>query len=339
MSELKEISIEQVKEILKDNYKIEEIQNVKKIQEGASSECFYIKAKEKEYIFKDIEMIFMNHPESEGEINEVLLRQGIPVSKFYKTVNGEYLVNYLGHTCHLQSFEKGEILKPNTAPKWFLKESAQMLGKIHKALEEIPALAQGIGKDFFRFINPESARESYNKSLKLAIEYNDLQNQEDLKYRIKLLDKIKDMKPDISKFTCKNTHGDYFISQILCDANSINAVIDFTSACVHPVSWEIIRSYSYADPKCINGELNIENLKVYIKNYLEYSELNEYDIRMMGYLYFYQLAVCDYFSQYYESNNTNRKVLLHYAHWSTLLCKWLDENIENLTQRLVAEFF
>lgn len=162
--------------------------------------------------------------------------------------------------------------------------------------------------------------------------------QEDLKYRIKLLDKIKHIKFDMTKFTYKNTHGDYFISQILCGDNSINGIIDFTSACVHPACWEIIRCYSYADTKCINGEIDVENLKSYIRNYLEYGYLNKYDIKMMAYLYFYQLTVSDYFSQYYESINTNRNVLLDYAHWSTLLCKWFEKNIEDLIESLIYEF-
>ncbi|MCD2348576.1 hypothetical protein LQK79_18080 [Clostridium guangxiense] len=87
----------------------------------------------------------------------------------------------------------------NTAPQWFMEESAVILGKIHKALEGISPLSE--------------------------------QNIIDLEYRIKLLDKVKDIKLNIDKFTYKNTHGDYFISQILCGEDSINAVIDFTSAC------------------------------------------------------------------------------------------------------------
>lgn len=47
-------------------------------------------------------MIFMNHPDKEPLINEVLLKNRIPVSKFYKTKEGKYLGEYLGHTFHLQ---------------------------------------------------------------------------------------------------------------------------------------------------------------------------------------------------------------------------------------------
>lgn len=324
----------EIGEIVRENYDIGNIKEINEILEGASSECFHIITEEHEYLFKDIEKTFMNHPHKEPLINSVLLEQGIPVSEFYKTENGEYLLEYLGHTFHLQSFIRGEILKVNTAPKWFMKESAEALGKIHKGLEVIPTLSSGIGKAFFSFITPEAAKVSYEKSLAIAIKYDEKQNIIDLKYRIELLDKIKNIKLDMDRFTYKNTHGDYFISQVICGEKSINGIIDFTSACVHPASWEIIRSYSYADPKCIEGKVDSNNLIEYVENYMKYSELSIYDIEMMGYLYYYQLGVCDYFSQYYESNNSNKQVLFNYAHWSTMLCRWFEENIDELTRQL-----
>ena len=331
-------SQEKLKHLIEYNYEIGTIKEIKIILEGASSECFHIITESDEYLFKDIEMIFMNHPYEEPIINNVLLENGVPVSKFYKTKDGKYLLEHLGHTFHLQSFIKGEILKPNTAPLWFMVESAAMLGKIHKSLESIPMLSQGIGVEFFKFANTVNAKASYEKSLEMALKNNEKQNVIDLRYRIKLLEKIKNIKLEMDKFTVKNTHGDYFISQILCGEDSINAVIDFTANCVHPACWELIRSYSYADPKCVNGEIDFNNLNEYICNYMKYSKLNEYDIKMMAYLYYYQLTVCDYFSQYYESDNSNKKVLCDYAHWSTLLCRWFEENVEELSRKLVESF-
>lgn len=330
--------ISEIGEIIEKNYDIGIIKEITPILEGASSECFHIITEDREYLFKDIDMIFMNHPDKEPLINNLLSKNGIPVSEFYKTNNGEYLLEYSGHTFHLQSFIKGKILEVNTAPEWFMKESAEMLGKIHKALEEFPSLTSGIGKEFFNFITPETSKISYEKSLDKALKHGEKQNIIDLKYRIGLLDKIKNIELEMDRFTYKNTHGDYFISQIICGDNCINSVIDFTSACIHPACWELIRSYSYADPKCINGKIDYDNLVKYIKDYMKYSNLNTYDIKMMAYLYYYQLAVCDYFNQYYESNNSNKNVLCHYAHWSTMLCRWFEENIEELTDKLEKEF-
>ncbi|AKN33859.1 aminoglycoside phosphotransferase [Clostridium carboxidivorans P7] len=331
-------TISEIGQIIEKNYDVGIIKNINPILEGASSECFHIITENGDYIFKDIEMIFMNHPDKEPLINNMLSENEVPVSEFYKTRNGEYLLEYQGHIFHLQSFIKGKILEVNTAPEWFMKESAEMLGKIHKALEGISSLSSGIGKEFFNFITPKAAKISYEKSLNIALKHGENQNVIDLKYRISLLDKIKSIKLQMDRFTYKNTHGDYFISQIICGENCINAIIDFTSACVHPACFELIRSYSYADPKCIDGKIDYDNLVKYIKDYTKYSKLSTYDIKMMAYLYYYQLAVCDYFSQYYESNNSNKSVLCHYAHWSTMLCRWFEENIEELTDKLKKEF-
>jgi len=59
---------------------------------------------------------------------------------------------------------------------------------------------------------------------------------------------------------------------------------------------------------------------------------------MMPYLYYCQLAVSDYFSQYYESNNSNKNILCHYVHWSTMLFRWLEKNVEELSGKLEREF-
>lgn len=68
----------------------------------------------------------------------------------------------------------------NTAPQWFMEESAVILGKIHKALEGISPLSEGIGENFFEFVNVDSARESYEKSLEMAVKNNEMQNIIDL---------------------------------------------------------------------------------------------------------------------------------------------------------------
>ena len=134
----------------------------------------------------------------------------------------------------LQNFIEGEILQVNTAPNWFMKESAKILGEIHNGLSDLHSLDKGSSKGFFMLVNPKSALESYKKSLKITKERNEVVAVDDLTYRIKLLNKLKNIDLDMEKFTYKNTHGDYFISQIICKGNRINGVIDFTSACIHP---------------------------------------------------------------------------------------------------------
>lgn len=173
------------------------------------------------------------------------------------------------------------------------------------------------------------------ETLKIAEAKNDENIIKDIEYRISLLKSINKVDIEMNKLTCKNTHGDYSINQTICGQNSINGIIDFTSACIHPICWEVIRSYSIADSECADGNINVENLKRYIEKFLEYGKLNNYDLKLMPYLYFYQLLFPDYYRQYYLSDNPNRQLLIDNANFSTKLCKWFELNIDNLSDELI----
>ena len=135
---------------------------------------------------------------------------------------------------------------------------------------------------------------------------------------------------DFNKFSMKNTHGDYSINQIICQNKKINAVIDFTSACIHPIAWEVVRSYSLADSEGADGSIRVDKLKKYIQMYLKNEELNNYDLENMIYIFFYQSILSDYFSEYYRSKFKNRKILLSNAIHTYNQCIWLDKNIEKI---------
>lgn len=139
-----------------------------------------------------------------------------------------------GRVFHVQKFIEGKVYKPNSAPDWLMKESAEMLGKIHTALKDYEGLNVGIGNDFFKYMTPENALRSYENSLSIARENGDSEIEADLLYRIGLMKKFPKYRFEIDKLTCVNTHGDYFISQLICGEDRINAVIDWTTACVHP---------------------------------------------------------------------------------------------------------
>lgn len=89
-----------------------------------------------------------------------------------------------------------------------------------------------------------------------------------------------------------------------------------------------LRSYSLADEKCKNGELDTENFKKYLELYLKYGSINDYDIEIMPSLYMYQNLVCDYFYQYYHSKYKNKNILLENAIFTYKQCKALSDIIE-----------
>lgn len=215
-----------------------------------------------------------------------------------------------------------------------MKESAEMLGKIHTALKDYEGLNVGIGNDFFKYMTPENALRSYENSLSIARENGDSEIEADLLYRIGLMKKFPKYRFEIDKLTCVNTHGDYFISQLICGEDRINAVIDWTTACVHPAVWEIVRSYVYAAPECADGFINAENLAEYFREYLRFSSLNECDLKSAAEIFYYQISVCDYYGQYYSSAADNREIYLHQAVFSTRLMKWFERHICEITERI-----
>ena len=141
---------------------------------------------------------------------------------------------------------------------------------------------------------------------------------------------------DMSKLTVMNTHGDYSVLQFIYEDGKINAIIDFVSDCRMPIVWEIIRSYSYIDPKAKEGKIDIDNLVQYVKTFTNYVKLNEYDFKFMSYLYLVQLLASTFGYKQYIADNSKTS-LLDFAFFRTRLCKYLFENAEKITKTLMEE--
>ena len=84
--------------------------------------------------------------------------------------------------------------------------------------------------------------------------------------------KIAENRQDFSGLTFVNSHGDYSVLQLIFDPvdDRKMTVIDFAAASRLPAVWEIIRSYSYADPACAQGTLSFDSLIPYVQSYLRF---------------------------------------------------------------------
>lgn len=322
--------------LLKSFYGLE-VLDIQKSAVGAGSDTYFVTCTDGKYVVKYPASSEINHPESEPKLCEYLLRKGIPACQFLQNKDGNFLTNdETGKQFHVQRFIEGKVYDLNTAPGWLLTESAQMLGKIHAALKEYPGLPTGIGAEFFKFMTPENALKSYRRSREIAERSHDTEIIADLDYRIGLMQRFPAYNLDLNNLTRCATHGDFFISQIICGKQKINAVIDWTTACVHPVVWEIVRSYVYAAPPCKEGAIDMDEFLNYMDEYCKFAPLNEYDFRCMAQLFYYQIAVCDYYGQYFVSAADNRHIYLHQAVFSTKLLRWFEHNEEVLTAKLCA---
>lgn len=322
-------SFSEIEKIILYNYNIDKLIGMSQMNNGIGSNSYYILCDKGEFIFKDIEQNHMNYPENEDIILKTLKEDGIPAPHIYRTVSDQSVICEGNKKYHMQTFVDGIIYRHNTAPEWLLFQSAELLGKIQSSMSKLPSLPLGLSQGFLEYLTPETAVTNHINTLKLAVDNGDTAIVQILQEKIKLIERYKDLTFDFDKMTCRNTHGDYSINQIICGKDKINAVIDFTSACIHPMCWEVIRSYSLADEKCKSGEFDIENFKKYLEYFFKYGSLNDYDIKIMPSFYLYQNLVCDYFYQYYHLNYKNKHILLENAMCFHEQCKFLSKNIEN----------
>ncbi|MBO5353533.1 MAG: phosphotransferase [Lachnospiraceae bacterium] len=323
-----------IEQVLLEQYGLT-VTALEKSSVGAGSDTWFATCKDGRYVVKYPSVSDINHPEQEPELCEYLLENGIPVCQFVKNKQGELVsVDGQGRIFHVQKYIEGDMYDWHEAPEWLLMESAGLLGKIHTTLKNYHGLPMGIGEGFFQYMTPEHAQESYHRSLEAAKKEKDVEAVADLLYRIELMQRFPVYCFDMKRLTCQSTHGDYFISQLLCGENKINAVIDWTTACVHPVVWEIVRSYVYAAPSCKDGQIDIGEFVCYVGEYCRYASLTEYDLLNMVDLFYYQIAVCDYYGQYYGTDADNRYIYLQQAKFSTRLLRWLEKNGEELTRKI-----
>lgn len=322
-----------IKQLIRLHYGIE-VSEIKKLTVGAGSNTYFIVTDSGKYILKNANVNEANNPQNEPPLCEYLLAKGLPVSEFIKDISGSYIATHDNNMYHMQKFVEGTSYDWNQAPPWLLSESARTLGKIHMALADYPRLPTGIGEGFFRHMTPKTALRSYERSYRHAMQINDISSADDITFRIELMKRFPAMDIQSGKLTRKNTHGDFFISQLICGENRINAVIDWTTACVHPVVWELMRSYVYAAPECRNGEIDPAAFTDYVKEYLKFAELTKTDVKMMPYVFYYQISVCDYYNQYYQSAADNREIYLKQAVLSTKLMKWFDKNAGDFSELL-----
>lgn len=305
---------------------------------GVGGETYFINSGSESYVLKQIEENEMNNAEAEAALCVYLRKHNIPACRFIPTKTGELTVREGNQTYHLQEFFPGTTYPLNGAPDSLLPAQAELLGDIHTALLDYPSLPIGIGESFFHHMTPEQAYSSYLQSRDIARKLNDGASEAELNYRLELVQRHTKQSFDLSDLTCVNTHGDYGINQLIVDPATISiaAVIDWTSACVHPAIWELIRSFVYASPCCAEGSVDTAGFILYASAYLSRFSLTRADVAAIGELFFRQLLVADYYHQYYASTALNRELFLHQARFSTALLRWFDEHMEEFTRELLA---
>ena len=331
---VKQLEFEQLRMRIYKLYDIE-IETMEPSENGAGALTYFVKADDKQFVVKYSIDNEMNNPDVEITVCERLLNKGIPVCRFIPNKQGKMIsMDENGRRFTIQQFYEGITYGYNEAPVNLQAQSASFLAKIHNAMKDIENIPVGIGAEFFTYRKPEYMKGAYVSTLQQAMENNDTEIAKNIRSNMRIIDAMPDYQFDINRFSCGNTHGDYMISQLIWKNEKINGIIDWTCTCKHPYVWEIVRSYVFMAPEVKQGEIDIESLIHYISVYMESGTLNAYDIENAGNLFFYFLAVCNFYGQYYDLILKNSYIYLQQANMASQLLVWFENHIDELNEKL-----
>jgi Ser/Thr protein kinase RdoA (MazF antagonist) len=320
-------------QLIQQNFNIEII-NIEIITDHSSnndSKVYLVESATEKYALK--EMAPEDKLEDEGNLMSHLIDQGIKVPKIYHTIDGNHLFVDNGLQYILYEFIEGTIFDLNTAPDWFLIKSAQTLGQIHSALNDYKHLPIEIGPEIFLEEELASEEQFIKDRLEQAAENNDVSLVAALNERLRHMKRISQFKFDCDKFTYVNTHGDFYINQVIVKDKEF-VVIDWTQFGRNPACFEVIISYAYAAPECKNGAIDIAKFKPYLDGYLKYApyKLTHYDLKMMPYLLYHHCAFWSFAPPYDDLPEEYKKI----ASLTDNLANWLYDNVDNLSRDLCA---
>ena len=316
-----------LRELISANYDIQ-ITDINLLDQYFGTEIYLLRASDKRYIVKKLPPMVPNL-EREEPLTRYLAQNGIPVARVLLTNNGEGCVKTEETQFHVQEFVNGKTFRVNTAPQWLKNESARLLGNIHLVLKNYGEMDVNFDKDFFTPSSAINNKQIYEQQLAAAVEEKKLLSASALEERIKHLERISSFAVETDKLTYTNSHGDFYIGQLIVNGRQV-AVIDWTGACKLPAALEVMMSYVFAAPECANGEINRDGSKRYIDQYSAYSMLNDYDIKIMPYLFYYQQIMCHYPPPYDGIPETYKPV----CELINRFTKWLYENAEGLENSL-----
>lgn len=326
-----------IRKIMKENYKIE-ISKIEKIDRGTAN-IYKIQSKEKKYILKE----FSQGRTEESVIKETniinyLKERNIKVPIYIKTIEGKFYTKYNDRIIIVQEYIEGYTMENNTGNYEKTIESATILGKMTKALINYKGLSEdGIIEKWF---SKESLEKGIEKLTDLKYKINNDNPyksifEKDIEDKINMSkDLIESFNFDIiSKLSIMNSHGDYSVQQLIYNDKVGTTVIDFETAKKLPIIWEVMRSYSYIDEDAKGGNINIETLIDYVKEFSKYITLNKYDLKYATKIYLIQIVSSQFgYKQY--NDNYEKTGLLKFALFRTNLCRCLYNNSNNISSRL-----
>lgn len=328
-----------VSDLLMQHYGIHFV-SAHKLELGTAN-CYRIFDGEKYYFLKEFQSSFSaSDIIREAELLEFLSESDIPTTRFYKTIQNEYVIKYENHLICLEEYIEGQAYNYDNLPYHLLPQVAKMLGKLHYALRDY-SLPIDMSDAWINSFSSEKVVAEYDALIEIAKnKENDkyiAQIVEDLEYKKQLAVRCENYKKYYNGITYCATHGDYQGCQMIFDGEEIKAIIDFSSASTLPVTWEIMRSYVQSSEQCRNyARVDIDGFCNYVREYMKYTRLTKADMISMPYVYLFQLARSKYgYPQYLKTDSDDKDKLLQFAFWRTEMCREVEQKAEIISVELL----
>ena len=313
--------------LIESNYDLK-VWDIKLLDRHFGTEIYVVDADAKRYIVKTLPLYFENI-ENEGFVTDYLYNNGNKVARLLKSRDGSYVIRMPEFQFTVQEYIEGETLPINSAPEWFLEQSAEFLGKTTLTLKNYDPLPLRFGRDFFTVETAIRKKQQYLSELEKAKESNDQKVIPIWEEQIRHLERISKLRIDTGRLTYANSHGDFHIGQVIVKDQDIT-VIDWSAACRLPVCL-VITSYVFASPACRDGAVDVEGLNNYIRAYTKHFPLTEYDAKAMPYVLYFWHCVCNYRPDELDSIAENYRPI---AMLIQKLLDWLYVHVEELSERL-----
>lgn len=316
------------------------VEKIEKINKGTAN-IFKIISNNEKFIVKEFQSKYSKENVLK-EINAIeYLRKNsqVPLPIYLRNNNNELYFMHKGKVIVVQKFVEGQVFEKNKGNYEQILESARYLGLIIEGFknynidDNISILDWYSNKEF------EKANKKYDEILsKLDNSKISEKIKMDIIFKKELLAKLsKNINAeDIKNITHKVSHGDYSVLQFIYDnEDNIRVILDFIKTKKLPIVWEIARSYSYIDKDAKEGKINIENLVEYTKKVAEFTELNEYDLKYLPYVYLIQLARSTFGYSEYFKNIENKDEYLEFAFYRTNICRDLYKKADEISKKLL----
>ena len=303
-----------------------------------SANCFRVRCDEGIYFCKEFQSkISLEAVEKEAAIVSYLRSKDFPTAGFIKTTDGKDCFLYEGHVICMQEFVDGKTYL-NDLPHSILMRGAALLGRLHTLLKDCPVpLERDMDEAWADSISLEKEQQKYTEMLEVLSNMNCMDPvtrriRSDILFKIELMERVIAYKPYFKGITYAPSHGDFTACQLICDGEEIKAVIDFSSAAVIPIVWEIMRSYIQS-----RGSFDTDDFVMYVREYMKEAPLTRRDLEAMPYVYLFQLSRSRYgYREYLSGKAENAQALLDFAFWRTDVLRTISEKVREISDACVA---